>query len=537
MMLSKERHHHQNGNDKEELPTKPVMQTGRKDPTIRCKNTFMLSLFQLLLLLLLDLMAGKEVAALSMPQTQTTTPNRNAPMASPKWSSSNFDPQENSPSYLHWTNDNDSSSSSSWEMQTKVTTFQRGDQTVELHAQLHFGDKSYYKFWNDPAFNNKFDTILFELLVDDSLLETTPDGSHRRVREPIMASPNDQALAAQYGWQCQASSINYQQHPKWVHADLSRQEFVAMAEQNNNQNNNNNKGNNIPLWKRASPESSSAAAEAVAALMVGPPTLSYSTKFLKRRLFTNLFWPGGSLASALRTILWWTVPSPELSIVLLDWASLLPSGNGSSNPNALSKVALPILTSLMQLDIPQMRRFLFGQVLLSSKVNHMSTNAAWSLLVTKRNDHALQVLERTLEQPHNSKNVALLYGSSHCPDLHQKLTRLGFVPKSSYWRTAWSVQGQRPPQQKSNSVAIGNSSPPTILPALVAFLTFYLIVGALDWVAVLGDVSLALEKADYVDAGLASMLYLGRHVLLYLGMSKFLVDWTNNSNNNGSEDY
>jgi hypothetical protein len=80
--------------------------------------------------------------------------------------------------------------------------------------------------------------------------------------------------------------------------------------------------------------------------------LLYSTRYLKRQLFTNLFLPGSTFAFTLRNILWCTVRSPELSIILLDWSSLL---QGESNPNALSKVALPILTSLVKFDIPQMR--------------------------------------------------------------------------------------------------------------------------------------------------------------------------------------
>ncbi|KAG7340403.1 hypothetical protein IV203_023946 [Nitzschia inconspicua] len=476
----------------------------------------------------------QQVESLSLPQS-TTNPKRSEFSTKQQSSDTTI---SSVPSYLQWKSNDDNSN---WEMQTKITTFQRGPQTIELHAQLHYGDDVYYQYWNHPKFNTKFDKILFELLVDEALLETNSDGS-RRVKEPIMASSNDQSLAVQYGWHCQASSINYQ-HPKWIHADLSRQEFIAMAKHDNN--NKSNTNIDSPIWKFASPESSSAAAEAVAAFMVGPPTLSYSTKFLKRRLFTNLFLPGGTLASALRTILWWTVPSPELSIVLLDWASLLPGG---TNPNALSKVALPILTSFLQFDIPQMRRFLFGQVLISSKQSNSSpsesssSSSTWSLLVTERNDHALQVLEQTLEQP-NTNSVALLYGSSHCPDLHQKLVQSGFSPTVSTWRTAWSVHGAKIHNSNNNNSSSSSSSDIagheynsiinkstatlTALPALIALLAFYLVIGALDWVGVLGDVSLALEKSNFVDAGVESTLYLARHVLLYLGLSKFLVDWTN----------
>mmetsp|Transcript_12304 Transcript_12304/g.25409 ORF Transcript_12304/g.25409 Transcript_12304/m.25409 type:complete len:340 (+) Transcript_12304:111-1130(+) len=257
------------------------------------------------------------------------------------------------PSYIQWSHQKDL-----WKMQTAVTTFQRGDQIVELHAQQHYGDTDYFQYWNSQDFNEKHDCVLFELLVDDQLLEY--NRGNWCVTQPIMASANDQQFALNLGLQCQASIIDYTNR-KWAHADLSRQEFQKLAASNGD-----NTSNDTPLWKLASPESSSTAAEVVAALMVGPPTLDYSASSKrKRRLFTNLFLPGGTLANSMRAMLWMTVPAPELSIILLDWSSLLQGGNIS----ALSEVALPILTSLVKFDISQMRRFLFGQVLVSQKNN------------------------------------------------------------------------------------------------------------------------------------------------------------------------
>jgi hypothetical protein len=339
-----------------------------------------------------------------------------------------------------------------------------------------------------------------------------------------MASPNDINLAQQYGWECQASNVDYT-NPKWIHADLSRQEFIKLAEKESSASSSSSEEQQ-PLWKLASsPQSSSAAAEAVSALLVGPPALTYSSRFLKRRLFTNLFLPGNNLANTLRAVLWMTVPAPELSIILLDWSSLLNNKGGTPNPNALSQVALPILSSIVKFDIPQIRRFLFGQVLVSSSTAPKKTRAGddddddsnngWSLLVTKRNDHALNILQKTLEESSGVFSTALLYGSSHCPDLHKKLVSKGFKPTKSTWRTAWAVQENN--QEKA-------------LPAkLAAFLVFYLAIGALDWVGMMGDVSQPWVEGDYFDSGIAAALYLVRHVLLYLGLSKFLVDWTNSN--------
>jgi hypothetical protein len=430
-------------------------------------------------------------------------------------------------SYIQWSHQKEL-----WKMQTAVTTFLRGDQTVELHSQLHIGDEEYFQHWNsDDKFNSKFDCVLYELLVDEDLLKY--EQGNWRLKDKIMASPSDKIFGQNLGLQCQVSIIDYTK-PTWCHADLSRQEFTNMAQMDNN-NNNNKSGsgeynvfkNDQPLWKLASPESSSTAAEAVAALMVGPPTLNYSTQIpRKRRLFTNLFLPGGSLAFALRGILWMTVPAPELSVILLDWSSLL---QGGSNPSALSQLALPILTSLVKFDFPQMRKFLFGQVLISSKKSTTSerenSSSSWSLLVIKRNDHALDILRRKLEEE-NINSVALLYGSSHCPDLHSKIVSMGFKPTKTIWRTAWSAQegtGNYHKQQEQQQQ--GAQTP--IVPALGAFLIFYLLVGGFDWVGMVDSVSsLLLDDANYLEATFEVIFYLFRHVLLYLTMSKSLVDWT-----------
>lgn len=116
------------------------------------------------------------------------------------------------------------------------------------------------------------------------------------------------------------------------------------------------------------------------------------------------------------------------------------------------------------------------------------------------------------DSPDETTSTALLYGSSHCPDLHTKLTASGFKPTKTTWRTAWSVQ------ENEND---------TVLVSLLGAVALYLSVGALDWVGMMGDVSEEWLGGEYLDAFVLGGAYLVRHVLLYLGLSKFLVDWTN----------
>ena len=127
-----------------------------------------------------------------------------------------FSSVSNSNQYLRWSKDDET-----YKLQTAVTTFRRRKQrqdgtnsatltngvysdddyeTVELHAQLHFGDPEYFEYFNSsPEFVNQHDAVHYELLVDETLLETKVNT--RQVKSAIMASPNDQSLARDYGKQ------------------------------------------------------------------------------------------------------------------------------------------------------------------------------------------------------------------------------------------------------------------------------------------------------------------------------------------------
>jgi hypothetical protein len=61
--------------------------------------------------------------------------------------------------------------------------------------------------------------------------------------------------------------------------------------------------------------------------------------------------------------------------------------------------------------------------------------------------------------------------------------------------------------------------------SLVVALTIYFVVGGIDWIATLDDVAQSVSDADAVEAAVDALLYLARHVLLYVGLSKFVLDW------------
>jgi hypothetical protein len=103
----------------------------------------------------------------------------------------------------------------------------------------------------------------------------------------------------------------------------------------------------------------------------------------------------------LRAIFWVTVPSPELSVMLLDWSSILPRPTGG-----ISQVALPVLESLLTGNLQEARQLIFGQMLVSGQ----SRSGDEKVLIGKRNEHAINVLATSLDHVRGGRH-ALLYGT------------------------------------------------------------------------------------------------------------------------------
>ena len=77
-----------------------------------------------------------------------------------------------------------------YDVQTAITTFQKVDNrghtnnnpatkiTVDLHSQIHFGDASYFQYFNnDATFTSQYDRILYELIVEDKFLAQSSSSS------------------------------------------------------------------------------------------------------------------------------------------------------------------------------------------------------------------------------------------------------------------------------------------------------------------------------------------------------------------------
>ena len=460
---------------------------------------------------------------------------------------------------------------------------------MQLHAQIHFGDASYFQYFNDDAtFSSRYDNVLYELIVEDKFLTPSassasalwPSGLKRLTPaspgstvDPIAPTQADRSTASQYGLVCQVDGIQYCQE-NWVHADLTREEFLDCLEEGQRQQNTNKQGAQIPrqhrkpLWALASTSATYPGSEVVTALIRPLTTTSNSASAaLTRRLFTHLFLPGDALSGWIRAALRLGVPSPELSIMLVDWSSLSYIGrrrgsknDGSNNIAPISPIAVPVLLSLLTGNWGTARRLVFGQVLVGGQSS--SDTSKQGVLIDKRNERAMAVLQETvssLDQDSDNnrennrerkKRIALLYGAGHCHDLHRRLQDEGMTPVRTEWRTAFratapkwgdfvnvddwrdrsaDIASNLPSAMDAEGI-VKNMSVSTLESVAVGLviLPLYLLVGGLDWVSTVGDLGNALDGGMYLDGLAGVLLYLVRHVALYVGISKFVVDWGGN---------
>jgi hypothetical protein len=182
--------------------------------------------------------------------------------------------------------------------------------------------------------------------------------------------------------------------------------------------------------------------------------------------------------------------------------------------------------------------------------------------VANRDTHpySSEVLDQTLDtlvDKDNAKSnteIALLYGCSHCPDLRQGIQQRGFTPVEREWRTAWSVPFRISEATKTTTTVVSkesdSSSAAAILPrtkpvalaatssasrevsitslrviSLLIALPVYFVIGGAGWIATLQDVAQSLERRDSLEAIVDTLLYLVRHVLLYVSLSELVLDW------------
>jgi hypothetical protein len=251
-------------------------------------------------------------------------------------------------------------------------------------------------------------------------------------------------------------------------------------------------------------------------------------------LFSNLFLPGANFASVLRVLLWVLAPSPEVSILLLDWSSIInPKPIGMISP-----IFVPSIESLLSGNLLNARRLIFAQLL----VNGQTAGGQDLNLVRRRNSVALNTLNK-IEKPfrrngntRTNKN-AVLYGAMHCQDLQSRLEKMGYSLKKVEWRNAWSVNvptfgtGQSGNGRNSSffSDFVSANSPSDIGVGLV-IVPIYLLIGGFDWLGTANDIAQALDASLWTEALAVAVFYILRHLALYVGLAKFVVEWDGEAN-------
>eukprot|EP00586_Coscinodiscus_wailesii_P008073 CAMPEP_0172523524 /NCGR_PEP_ID=MMETSP1066-20121228/293707_1 /TAXON_ID=671091 /ORGANISM="Coscinodiscus wailesii, Strain CCMP2513" /LENGTH=413 /DNA_ID=CAMNT_0013306603 /DNA_START=249 /DNA_END=1490 /DNA_ORIENTATION=+ len=374
------------------------------------------------------------------------------------------------------------------ELQTCVATFEKivnGEKvSVDLHSQVHFGDETYFRYYNDPEFSSRYDRVHYELIISDEFLDAD-DGSSsssyltRRVHPPsngLAPSVADSRTALQHGLACQVDVVDYTQ-PNWIHADFSRQELESLA----------------PPTQSILPAGGGDVLQA----LIKPATPARDN--IRTQLFSNLFLTGMGITSFVRSLLW-MIPAPELSILLLDWSSLQP------RPGGISPIASAVLECLTRGDFGTARTLVFSQMIVSGQVDDGNK----SVIVGGRNERAIDVLDYSINNDGCQEN-ALIYGGLHCRDLQRKLERRGYQLVNTDWRTAWTIPL---PGKESMKFAVG-----------IALACGYLGVSAVDWVETLRDTATAFEFGEVIEGFEVLMLYMLRHVVIYLSLAKFVVEW------------
>lgn len=415
------------------------------------------------------------------------------------------------------------------ELQTAVVsmvkTLPNGkNSSIDLHSMIHFGDEEYYSYFNNQD-EFKYDNVFYELIVPQKLLHTNPDGS-QSLKSVVGPPRNDKNTANSYGLKCQLDVISYTKH-NWIHCDTTREEFIETTSTSSNE----ISSGDLSIWSLAS--TAAAPFTQYTSALLGPSTPSTVGSELlsvpSLRLFSNLFLEGGSLATLFRLLLWIFSPAPEVSILLLDWSSIVepkPSGIGFSN------VFIPVIESLITGNLSEARKLVFAQLLVSGQ----TAGGRDVNLVRKRNFITMTKLGKYIEGREGS--FAILYGALHCQELQRELQKLGYSISEKNWRTAWTVSvptlgsvssGEFQSSQRGYGGKIWGAfamqnSPDEIAIGLVA-VPLYLMIGGYDWLGTLNNLAHCLDGGAFDDGLLIVVFYLMRHIALYLGLAKFAVNW------------
>jgi len=343
----------------------------------------------------------------------------------------------------------------------------------------------------------------------------------------------DEATAKEYGLTCQIDGMSsYYTYTNWYCADLTSEEYNTIKNKiPHNRFKSFSSGSTaaevsevvqyiytantilrLTVWRRVNkPTPKLLTISKIVQALVRPVTPAHSSlKDIETKLFTSTFLPSSEITAFLRALLW-TVPVPELSVLIFDWSSLTPRSG------IVSPIASAVIEAVFRGDLKAAKKLVFAQTLTSGQGNISSD----SLIIGQRNDFAMESILHSIGEE-DCTSIALLYGALHCRDLQNKLENLGFVQTHEQWKTAWSAEvSSLSTSSKSSPKQLSLTSSISLL-----VLVFYLVVSGADWFTTVGDtLSRVVEKKDFTASVAIVGLYLLRHLIFYFGLSKLIVQW------------
>ena len=379
---------------------------------------------------------------------------------------------------------------------------------VDLLSTVHVADASYYH--GIQAQCDTYDRVLFELIVDDSLVETKTDEvtgvAVRRLSTPLRAAPALLSLAERNGLDTQVEALDCTL-PGWVLADVTRRQLSVQEARLQQP--------GLAAGRNTLAPGFASLATPLRLLLVGPTAASKSSR-----------------GSALRPLLS-LLPAPELCLLLDDW---ITSGGPELSP-ALRALA----TALGRMDLGAARRISFAQTLAAGETTQEGSLAG--ALVRWRNGRAVDAVEAARDA--GCTTLALVYGALHMRDLRSRLLQRYTLLDISEptWRTAWTV-----------SVPVDDDDDGSLrsMVTLGAAGAVLLLVDALDWIdaieallralagplagavaalapAALADYAPSAAGAPAAAAGpvlLEAALYVARHALLYLALQRWAFEYS-----------
>lgn len=395
---------------------------------------------------------------------------------------------------------------------------ERGDRPFELGllSTVHLAEAPYYSSLQDAA--DGYERVLFELLADESVFEPADAAGARRLRVPLQPAPQLAALAARNQLTTQVGGLDCRRNG-WVHADVTRRQLAVQEARL--------RASSVDLLD------SSPLAEPLRRLIAGSAGGGSAPRFLR----------------ALSCLL----PAPEALLLLDDWTM--------SRGARLAPGLRALYDALSRLDLSTASRLSFAQTLASGETTQQGSLAG--ALVRWRNAQAMDEVERALDA--GCTRVAMVYGALHMRDMRAKLqsryrlVRIG----DPQWDVAWTIPLPAPAAAaKERATAAGASGAAgasdgyggavaedndddvglrEALPPTAALLTLLAIDGS-DWIDVVGELLAALvgalssglgdasvelvaragvEEVSLAAALLDGALYLVRHALLYLALSRW----------------